>query len=369
MTVMASGVNRSCAVLFYVTLTTNYDSEEKSMSGRLKWGILGTGNIARLVGNGVKASEKNDIVAVASRSIQSAETFAGEFQGCRPYGSYEELLADDNVDLVYITTPHPLHQTWATAAVQAGKNVLCEKPVTLNAADAREVIDRAAKQDVFFMEAFMYRCHPQTHLLCKLIREGEVGEVRLIQTTFSFHAAFRPEWRLFNKELGGGAILDVGCYCTSMARLLAGAALGRAFAEPVAFHATGHVGSTGVDEWSAAVCRFDNDILGQLSCGIALQQENVVRVIGSEGSIRVARPWNPSPKGEDTVIEVSKRGRPEALRIPVKDGRGTYTIEADAIADAIAGGLREYDYMTWQDTLANMSLLDQWRNEVGVRYS
>jgi predicted dehydrogenase len=216
------------------------------------------------------------------------------------------------------------------------------------------------------MEAFMYRCHPQTKRLCELVASGAIGEVRMIQATFSFQSEWNPESRLLNKPLGGGGILDVGCYCASMARMVAGAASGQPFAEPTELKAVGRVGETGVDEWTAAVLRFPGDIVAQLSCGVQLSQENVVRIYGSAGNILVPSPWfcGQDEAGANIVL---RRGN-ETERISFADHRGLYAMEADTAAESIANGALEAypPAMTWDDSVGNMRVLDRWRKELGV---
>ena len=171
---------------------------------KLRWGILATGHIAGAFSRGVIASQTGQLVAVGSRAQASADRFAGEFGIPRAHGSYESLLADDGVQAVYIATPHPLHADWAIRAARAGKHVLCEKPLTVNCADARRVMEAARAQRVLLMEAFMYRCHPQTAKAVELVKAGVLGRIGLVQATFSFYNDFDPGSRMWSRELGGG---------------------------------------------------------------------------------------------------------------------------------------------------------------------
>src|SRR5450432_2682974 len=179
------------------------------MDRKVNWGIIGTGGIAKTFARAVLASKTGWLVAVASRAQQTADAFVGNYNIGRSYGSYEALLEDKDVHAVYISTPHPMHAEWAIKAARAKKHVLVEKPMAVNFADAKAMIDAAEANEVFLMEAFMYRCHPQTAKLVELIREQKIGQVRIIQATFSFHSNFNPLGRLFKNELGGGGILDV----------------------------------------------------------------------------------------------------------------------------------------------------------------
>jgi len=338
------------------------------VSNRLAWGIIGTGSIARTFAKGVAESRTGTLVAVGSRAQETADAFGDEFEVARRHGRYEALLADEAVQAVYISTPHPMHAEWAIAAAEAGKHILCEKPLALNHADAMTVIEAARRNDVFLMEALMYRCHPQTATLVKLIREGVIGEVRVIQATFSFHASFDPEGRLFNQALGGGGILDVGCYCTSMARLIAGAATAKDVAEPIEVTGCARIGEVSrVDEWAVASLRFPGDILATLATGVRVTQENVVRIFGSEGWILVPEPWQPGRDGGPGRIIVRKgKGDPQVTE--VEPHTSLYGDEADCVAEHLDRRQAPPPAMTWNDTLGNMRTLDRWREAIGLVY-
>ncbi len=334
---------------------------------KLRWGILAAGRIAGTFARGVAHSASGEVVAVGSRSLEKAEAFAQEHAIPRRHGSYEALLADPEVEAVYIATPHPKHAEWAIKAAQAKKHILCEKPLGINAAEAEAIIAAAQASDVFLMEAFMYRCHPQIAKLVELLRAKTVGEVRLVQSTFGFHAGFDPESRLFAKALGGGGILDVGCYATSMARLVAGVAMGGTVAEPVEFHAIGHLGKTGVDEWTVADAKFPGDILAQCLTAVQFSPENTVRIFGTEGKIVVPDPWIPNREGGRTVIQVSRGSGLE--EIVVESPGWLYGLEADTVAANLANRQAAFPAMSWEDTLGNMRMLDAWRKEIGLKYA
>src|SRR5437763_14390917 len=197
---------------------SNSLEEKVNLSRTLSWGILGTGRIAGIFANGVKQSQTGTLVAVGSRSQTAADTFGETLHIPHRYSRYEDVLADESVQAVYLALPHPFHAQWAIKAAEAGKPVLCEKPIALNHAEAMAIVEAAERHGVFLMEGYMYRCHPQTTKLLELIRSGMIGQVRVIQVTFSFRADAHPESRLLNNALGGGGILDAGGYCTSMAR-------------------------------------------------------------------------------------------------------------------------------------------------------
>ncbi len=334
------------------------------MRKKLRWGILATGRIAGTFAKGLAESKTGELVAIGSRSVESAERFGAEYGVVRRHSSYEALLADPEVEAVYISTPHPMHAEWAIKTAEAGKHVLCEKPLSLNHAEAMAVVEAAYENDVFLMEAFMYRCHPQTAKLVELIREGAIGEVRVIQATFSFQGRYNPESRLYKHELGGGGILDVGCYCTSMARLIAGVAVGKDFDDPVEVKGTGHIGESRADEYAVAAVRFPSEIVAALAAGAAVAQENVVRVYGSEGWLLVPEPWIFGPNGK--IVLHRKGGEPEEIVIPAE--AGLYTLEADTVARYVDQRQAAPPAMTWADSLGNMKTLDVWRESIGLVY-
>ncbi|MCL6519640.1 MAG: aldo/keto reductase [Armatimonadetes bacterium] len=335
--------------------------------GKLAWGILSTGRISGVFAKAVAESSTGEVLAVGSRTQEAADRFGDEYNVPRRYGSYEALLADPDVQAVYISTPHPMHAEWAVKAAEAKKHILCEKPLTLNYPEAMAVIEAVRRHDVFLMEAFMYRCHPQITRLVELIREGAIGDVRIIQATFSFHAGFNPESRLFNNALGGGGILDVGCYTTSISRLIAGAAHGKPFEDPIEVKGVAHLGETGVDEWAVGIMQFPGDIIAQISTGVALNQENVVRIFGSEGNILIPAPWFGSKAGEPARIVVNRNGeQPKEVLVP--NDASSYTHEADIVAKNIEKRQAPPPAMTWDDSLGNMKTLDMWRQAVGLVY-
>src|SRR5689334_1406007 len=249
----------------------------------LNWGILATGNIATAFAQGLSHSKTGKLLAVASRAQDKADKFGAEHNAPRRYGSYDALLADPDVHAVYIATPHPQHADWAIRACAARKHVLVEKPLAVNHAEAMAIVEAAVEHDVFLMEAFMYRCHPQTAKLLELIRDKIIGDVRVIQGAFSFHwpRPFHTNSRLTSNALAGGGILDVGGYPVSMSRLIAGAALGRTppFVDPVEIKGVGRIGpESRVDEYASAVLKFPNDIVAEVACGVQVQQDNSLRV-------------------------------------------------------------------------------------------
>ncbi|HBW21922.1 MAG: hypothetical protein A2X28_02010 [Elusimicrobia bacterium GWA2_56_46] len=335
---------------------------------KLRWGILGTGNIARVFAKGLAGCATGELFAVASRTLDKAQTFGKEFNVPVQYGSYEALLSDPKVQAVYVALPHAFHAKWSIRAADAGKHILCEKPIAINHAEACAMVDAARRNDVFLMEAFMYRCHPQTAKLIELLRAKIIGEVRVIQGTFSFQAEYDPANGAFTNELGGGGILDVGCYPVSMARLIVGTALGIAYAEPLEVSGAAHIGErSGIDEWAVCCLKFPGGILAQVSTGVFLAQENVVRIFGSEGDIMIPSPWVPGGRDPGiTRIFVRKRGEKHPQEIITETRTGLCSMQADTVAAGI--DKRQSPIMDWDDSLGNMRALDLWRKAAGITY-
>ncbi len=335
----------------------------------IRWGIIGPGRIAQTFADGVAHSRSGKLVAIASRNPDKPG-LGDNFPGARIVNGYEALLADKEIDAVYIATPHTGHAEWAIKAIRAGKHVLVEKPIALSAFDADAIYHEAKKAGVFAGEAFMYRVHPQTAKLIELVKSGTIGELRIIRSSFGFNMGkVNPEHRLFANETAGGGILDVGGYPVSMARLIAGAVDGKPFLDPDKVSGVGHLGQTGVDEWASAVLKFPNGIVAEVSCSIMANQDNTLRIIGSEGRIEVADFWFASGhKGGVGKIDVIKGG--ETQTIEVKEDRWLYSFEVDAAGDAIRAGKKEFAYpgIGWADSIGNLRVLDQWRASIGLEY-
>lgn len=324
----------------------------------LNWGILATGRIAHTLATAIRETPGQNLVAVGSRSISAAEVFALQYDGIRAHGSYQSLLADEEVDVVYVATPHQDHATWAIHALRAGKHVLCEKPAGLNHAEVMAMTHAARSAGRFFMEAFMYRCHPQTRMVKALIDAGAIGEVRHIAANFGYHAPFDASSRLFSNKLAGGGILDVGCYPVSLARLLMNA-------EPESVAATGHLGTTGVDEWASALLGFAGGASAQVATGTQVNLDNSARISGSRGFIHLPDPWLPADSSGQWRFTLHRRGETETIR---GGNKPLYVLEVEAVARAIRRGALEAPEMSWQDSLGNARTLDAWRAAIGLEY-
>jgi predicted dehydrogenase len=233
--------------------------------------------------------------------------------------------------------------------------------------DAAQIVDAARRNDVFLLEAFAYRSHPQTGRLVELLRTGRIGEVRIIDAVFGYDAGPSPTNYLMVHELGGGSILDVGCYTTSMAQLVVAAGAGVPAVRTVDVAAAGIIGPTGVDQSSAATLVFDGGTLARVACSIQANLDATLRIYGSEGRIEVPSPWLPGRIGREArIVVIGPGGASEVIDIPLQ--ADVYTVEVDAVNGFIRNGERSPVVMPWEDSLANMQTLDRWRSAIGLRY-
>jgi D-xylose 1-dehydrogenase (NADP+, D-xylono-1,5-lactone-forming) len=292
------------------------------MSARpVVWGIVSTAHINRLVIPGAHASTKVELAGVASRDKARAEAYAREWEIPQAYGSYEELLADPAIEAVYISLPNTFHVPWSIRALEAGKHVLCEKPLSRHVEDAEAAFDAAERCGRLLMEAFMYRHNPQTHRLQQLVADGTIGELRLVRSAFSYSLYDVENIRL-QADVEGGSLMDVGCYCVSGARLLAG--------EPERVYGEARLGETGTDWVFAGTMRFPGGVLAQFDSGTALTDRDELEAIGSEGSLFLEDPWH----CRVPVIELHRDGGVERVQLEPVD---SYQLELENLSDAIRG--------------------------------
>jgi len=289
--------------------------------GVMRLGIVSTAHINRLVIPGAHASEKVEPVAVASRDRARAEEYASTWEIERAYGSYDELLAADDIDAVYISLPNTLHCPWSMKAMEAGKHVLCEKPLSRHPQEVEEAYDVADRTGRLFMEAFMYRHNPQTRKLVELVRGGAIGDLRLVRSTFSYSLYDTSNIRL-RTDVEGGSLMDVGCYCVSASRLLAG--------EPESVYGQAYVGPTGTDWVFTGSLRLPGNVLAQFDCGTALTNRDELEAVGSEGSLFLDDPWH----CRQPVIELRREDGVERIELDPVD---SYRLELENLADAIRG--------------------------------
>lgn len=290
-------------------------------SRSVKWGILSTARINGLFIAGARQSPELEIVAVASRCRTRAESYAREHRIERAHDSYAALLADPEVEVVYVSAPNSLHIEWTARALEAGKHVLCEKPLSRRSADVDRAFETAQREGRLLMEAFMYRHNPQTRRLRELIDDGQIGRVRVIRSAFSFVAHDPTDIRL-SVALDGGALMDLGCYCVNSARLIAG--------EPVRVSAEQTLGGDGVDIALAATMRFDDDVLAHFDAGLALSPRDELEVVGEAGSLFLDDPWH------CRVPQIELRCDEQVERIEVQPS-DSYRLQAENMSAAVRG--------------------------------
>ncbi|MEP7335549.1 MAG: Gfo/Idh/MocA family oxidoreductase [Actinomycetota bacterium] len=291
------------------------------MADAVKWGIVSTANINRKVIPGAKASPKVDLVAVASRTQDRADAYAREWGIERAYGSYDALLDDQEIEAVYISLPNTLHCEWSIRAVEAGKHVLCEKPLSRHVDDVEVAFDAADRAVRLLSEAFMYRHNSQTKRAKQLVDEGAIGELRLIRSAFSYGLYDQDNIRL-RTDVEGGALMDVGCYNVSGSRLFGG--------EPERVFGEAWFGPSGTDWVFTGTLRFPNDVLATFDCGTALAERDELEAIGSEGSLFLDDPWHCA----NPVIELRRADGVERIELERED---SYRLELENLSDAIRG--------------------------------
>jgi predicted dehydrogenase len=321
------------------------------MSNKVRWGVMGTGGIASKFAGQMPVASASVLVAAGSRSQESADAFVETFGG-RAHGSYEALLADPEVEAVYISLPNSMHHPWTLKALAAGKHVLCEKPIAANAEQAEEMFAAAKQHERVLIEAFMYRCHPAVQDAIRRVRAGEIGDVKLIRSHFTFQRPVNTADVRYQSDLAGGSIMDVGSYCVNFSRALAGK-------EPERVHAIANICETGVDDYAAGTLDFGNGTLAVFTSGMTVQADRTTFVGGSKGYLAFEMPW--FCEGKFTIC---KDGELETIQ------RGSLSSQYAMEADAMARVLRddEEPFMTEVDTLGNMRTLDQLRKSAGLSY-
>ncbi len=290
----------------------------------LRVGLLSTANINLALLGGARAAEGVEVVAVASRSAERAEAYAAEHSIGRAHGSYEALLGDPEVDAVYVPLPNSLHVPWSIRALEAGKHVLCEKPLTRHPHYAEEAFAAAERAGRVLAEAFMWRHHPQARKLQELAAEGVIGQTRLVRAAFSFDifGMNRPDDVRLQSSLDGGGLMDVGCYCVSGMRLLAG--------EPVTVSGRRIDGGDGVDVRFTGTMAFSNGVLGSFDCGLDMVDRSELELIGDAGSLFLADPWH----SRDARIELRRPEGTETVEVAAAD---PYACELEDFAAAVRG--------------------------------
>jgi predicted dehydrogenase len=336
----------------------------------IRWGILGTGNIAKQFAAGMASSRRGKVVAVGSRSKENAEAFANSHD-VEARHDYAGLITDPHVDAIYLSLPNSLHHAWTIRALRAGKHVLCEKPFALDGAQTLEMFETAEKQGRVLVEAFMYRSHPYIRAVDEQLRAGAIGAIQLIRTSFCYRTTKIAGNVRFDRALGGGALMDIGCYCVNFSRHFAGG-------EPVAIQANATFHESGVDEICAGMMQFSNGVTASFTCGMSVQADNTATICGTEGFIEIPVPWKPvqgkggfvvargTPPRQDQKDAKSPPTLPRQS-IQIDADQDLYALEADAFAATVLDGAPPA--ITRADTIGNMRVLDAIRRQIGLKFT
>jgi D-xylose 1-dehydrogenase (NADP+, D-xylono-1,5-lactone-forming) len=345
------------------------------MGNGLRWGILGTGNIARQFAQAMRFSQRGTLAAVGSRTQSGADAFAAAHGVPQALGSYEAALAHADMDAVYVSLPNALHHEWVMKALRAGKHVLCEKPIAADRAQAEEMFATARQTGRVLVEAFMFRSHPLTAAWLKEIRRGSIGQVLLVRSSFCF-CTRQPEGNIrFDRDLAGGALMDVGCYCINLSRLIAGS-------EPITMTVGVKLNRDGVDEVAAGTLNFSDGMVASFTCGMTVHADNTASICGSQGYLEVPIPWKPPLKEAKYAISASVPPMMDSgaglgvAPAPGSSPRQTVSVdarlpllaqEADDLAAAVLDGAEPA--VSEVDSLGNMAALDEMRRLAGLKSS
>lgn len=311
----------------------------------MRWGIMGPGNIIKRVSKSFDVLENHSIYAIGSRSSKRAEAAAELYGAVKYYGSYNELVDDKDVDAIYIATPHPQHIDCAILALEAGMPVLCEKPITINADEARKMAACAKKNGVFLMEAMWSRFFPVTLKAKSWIAEGLIGDVRQVWVDFGGLSPFDPQSRIFNPDLAGGALLDVGIYTVSfVSNIMNGV-------QPEIIKSIADIGSTGVDEQNAVIFGYSNGQLAMLSSAVRTTTDHTAIIYGTKGSIEIKNFWHP-------VRAVLKVSGQETEYVNKSEAEG-FEYEIEEVERCLKAGLLESPLMTWKESIDIMETMDK----------
>lgn len=322
-------------------------------SDTIQWGILAPGSIAHQFATGLQSVPDAKLLAVGSRSQEKADAFADKFSVPKRHASYEALAADPDIHAVYIATPHPQHKDAALLCLAHGKAVLCEKPFTVNAKEAEEVIESARAKNLFVMEAMWSRFFPAMGHVRKLLAEGAIGEPLMLHADFGFRAGVDPNSRLFSPALAGGGLLDVGVYVVSLSSMI--------FGTPSQVAGVAKLGETGVDELAAISLLHSGGQVSALTTGVRVNTPHEAVILGSEGSIKLHAPWWKLAK-----ITVNANGKSEEIDLPYEGAGMNY--EAAEVGKCLRAGKNESDILPWAETLSVMKTLDTLRGQWGLKY-
>ena len=324
------------------------------MTDRIRWGFLATGWMAEKFAEGMSVVPDAEIAAVGSRALDTADAFGDRFEVPRRYGSYAELVADPDIDIVYVSSPNPFHREHTLLALEAGKPVLCEKPFALNAGEAEEMIAAARSRQLFLMEAMWARFIPGMIKVREWLASGAIGEVRMLDAEFGFRARFDPTQRLFNPRLGGGSLLDIGIYTLAFASMVLGPHPGRV-------EALAEMGKTGVDDQAAVLLGYAGGQIAVLRSAVRTTFQGRARIHGTEGMITLDPPFH---RTEGVTLESG--GCKEHYEFPLR--RNGYEFEAEAVNEYLRAGKLESEAIPLDETLALVRIMDRIRDIWGLKY-
>jgi dihydrodiol dehydrogenase / D-xylose 1-dehydrogenase (NADP) len=320
----------------------------------IRWGIIGTGNIAKIFARDVPLAEGAELVAVGSRSQATADAFGAMFNVPRRYGTYEGLIEDPEVDVVYVATPHPAHHDVTIALLDAGKHVLCEKPFAMNTAEAREMVEAARKNNRFLMEAMWTRFRPAMVKVRELIQGGEIGDVQYLTATMGWNNPFDPEFRLYAKELGGSALLDAGVYAVSFAHMVLG--------EPDTIVSVAELGETGVDENCMITTHYPSGAVANAGITVRANSRNLAMIAGTKGSILMDHDWH-----RPSTFTIYRDGQEPEFFDLSHEGIG-YQFEIMEVGQCIREGKTEHPVMPLDETIQVQAIMEKVIKDWGVTY-
>lgn len=325
------------------------------MERKIKWGILGPGRIAHSFAKGLKSLEDAEIVAVGSRDLEKSQEFAKKYSITNAYGSYQDLVNDKDVDIIYVATPHPFHKDCALLCLNAGKAVICEKPLTINAKESAELIACAKKNQVFLMEGMWTRFLPVTVKVMELISSGIIGDIKMIKADFGFCCGPDPSSRLLNPELGGGALLDVGVYVISYVSMLLGGET------PLSISSIANIGESKVDEEFSAIIGYDGGKIATVSGAIKTNIPQDVMILGTKGRIQIPNFWH----GNSVTVDLDNKDS-QVYQLPFEASGFNY--EAAEAIRCIKTGKLESDIMPLSESLTIIKIMDTIREQWSFKY-
>lgn len=320
----------------------------------IKWGIIAPGIIANDFAESMKAVQNSEIIAVASRDINKAQKFTRLHNIKNAYGSYEELCKNNDIDIVYIASPHNFHKSHAKLAMKYGKSVLCEKPVTVNHDDCLELVNMAREKNLFFMEAMWMRFMPVIQEVKKQIIDGVIGDILRIEVDFSYRANFDPNHRIFNPDLAGGALLDIGIYPLSFSLFILGKL-------PITFEGECAIGETEIDEQGSIILKFDDNEIAICTFGTRVNGDRKAVIRGTNGRIELNREYYMATEADI----ITDKG---STKISIPHRSHGYEWEIEATNKCIKENIIECSIMPHQDSLDQLSIMDELRRRWGIKY-